>query len=243
MPDLDPIVSGNDAVATASQRQELWHARIRDGLHTAMAPVGLLKGRTHVHDAVVDLDIATFLGHLLHGEVLPSLAEYYDDEQQDGLIEFADQVVEQFGDAASAHQLAEIATDSLIRWQANNLPVAIAAWERDDEAPATEFTLAAIAVLGAEAGFDLANGHIKQALPASEVTGLAQLRATFPGETASLEELTDWLSGFIVAADLFAAQPAADREQLTERLAAHTAQYAYDILHDGVKAALKATFG
>ena len=217
--------------------------KILNGLHTAMTQVGLLKGRNEVREAIEDMDIATYLGHLLHGEVLPSIAEYHEsDEAQDELIAFADKITERFGNPYLKHKLADISLNSISKWKARNLPVAVDAWARGADAPATVFALASMAVLIAGAGHDAeavkANGFEMKDDPEL----LEVIRGTFPGANASEAELTTWFRSLIKEAGFFAEDDEAQAQQLTERLAGEAAGFAHTILDEGVKTALKASF-
>jgi len=216
--------------------------KILNGLHTAMTQVGLLKGRQEVREAIEDLDISTYLGHLLHGEVLPSISEYHDDDQQDELIEFADKITERFGNPYLKHKLADISLNSISKWKARNLPVALDAWERGESAPATVFALAALAVLVAGAGFDAEAVQTTGFEMKDDAELLADIRGAFPGPDAGVAELTSWFTTIVQKAGFFAEAPAGEQAALTQRLAAEAAEFASLILQEGVKTALKANF-
>ena len=128
--------------------------QISDALMAALTPVALLRGRGTVGEAVADLDIATYLGHLLHGEVLPAFPEYDDDDGQgdDGaqpahetLLELADAATDELATTQAGQPLVPDAAAGLANWRERLLPVAVAAWERGDNAPGAIFALAAAA--------------------------------------------------------------------------------------------------
>ena len=188
--------------------------QITKSMHTAMAPVGVLKGHDELHQAAGDLDIATYAGHLLHGEVLPSFSEYDEsDESQDALIEKADQVTAGFGAEGQKLKGSLLGPDPIADWKTHNLPLVRAAWARGDEAPANVFALAAIAAA-------------RGGLPAN----------------ASEEQLTEWFSNLIKESGFFAQDDGAEAQKFCDKLAAEAAGYAYTIQDEGVKTALKANF-
>ncbi|MCL1800822.1 MAG: tagaturonate reductase [Promicromonosporaceae bacterium] len=217
--------------------------KILNGLHTAMTQVGLLRGRAEVRETVEDLDIATYLGHLLHGEVLPSIAEYHDADSQAELMEFADKITERFRNPFLKHKLSDIALNSISKWQARNLPVALSARERGEEAPATVFALAALAVLVSGAGFDAERVKKSGFEPKDDPELLEVIRGAFPGADATNEQLVDWFRAIIKQAGFFAAESNEQGIADSDWLASKAAPYAAMILQEGIKAALKAYFG
>lgn len=210
---------------------------LEPGLHYAMAPVGLLKGHRQVDQAASDLDIATFLGHLLHGEVLPSIADYHDEDLQDELVDYADQVTDKLSDSSLGKPLAP----SLANWKTYNLPVVVDAWHRGEEAPASVFALAALAAFASGTGFDTEKVPSGFAVNDDEAT-IESIRNAFPGAEATESQLADWFRAIIEVGGFFADDAPQQREELTGRLAAEAASYAQIILSEGVKTALKATF-
>jgi len=214
--------------------------KIRNGMQTALTPVGLLKGHSQVQQAASDLDIATFLGHLLHGEILPSIGDYHDDDKQDQLIELADKVTEQLSDPDANLDLVEMSADPLTDWKTNSLPNLLAAWQRDEEAPASVFALAAIAVLIANSGLDI--DRIGSFDRYDGTAQAAAIKSSFPGANATEAELTAWLRGIIEQGGFFDGADPAQREANIERLATAAAADAQIILTEGVKTALKANF-
>jgi tagaturonate reductase len=217
--------------------------KILNGMHTAMTQVGLLRGRQEVREAIADIDIASYLGHLLHGEVLPSIAEYHEDDTQDELVNFADKITERFTNPYLKHKLADISLNSISKWQARNLPVAVAAFERGEEAPATVFALAALVVLMAGQGFD-ANGVKDSGFESKDDPELLGfIKDTFPGAEASEPQLTQWFADFIDKAGFAAEYAGADSAQITAKIAGQAAAFAKEIMAEGVKVALKGNFG
>lgn len=217
MPDLD----------STSERAR---ARIDDGLRTAMAPVGILAGRGTVSEAVTNLNVASYLGHLLHGEVLPSFPSY-DDDGADALMELADAVTEGFTDPAHDQPLADLCRDAASRWRTCGLPVALDAWAAGREAPLTVLTFAALAVLYSGRGFDAA----RVAASGFEVRDDAALVAVVR-DGFDADDVEGWLRRTIDRAELF---PAAD-DALAGRLATEAAPHARMILDEGITVALKA---
>ena len=207
-------------------------------LSSALAPVALLKGYREVRDATKDLDVATFFGHLLHGEVLPGFSDYHDEDLQDDLLNYADQVTENYTDPSNDRLLG---APSLFDWGRFNLPVVLDAWQRGEAAPASVFALAALGVFISQAGYD--KDAVPRAFGPNDYRELLEkVRAAFPGAEATESQLVTWYRALIEASDYFANETPEKREELTERLAVEAAGYAQIILSEGVKTALKATF-
>ncbi|ACZ31670.1 Mannitol dehydrogenase domain protein [Xylanimonas cellulosilytica DSM 15894] len=213
--------------------------RILNGLHTAMAAVGLLAGRNEVSDAVANLTIASYLGHLLHGEVLPSIPEYSaSDDGAEALAEFADRITERFTNPSLHHRLADISLNSISKWQARNLPVALDAWGAGREAPLTVLAFAALAVLYSGRGFDAARVAESGFEVRDDAALVALVRDTFPAEGTD-DDVERWLRGVIDAAGFFSADDAADGYAPAARLAAEAAPLARTILEEGITVTLK----
>lgn len=218
--------------------------RIRDALLTAMAPAGILAGRATVAQAATNLTIASYLGHLLHGEVLPGFAEYDDDV--DELMAAADAVTEAFTDAFVDEPLAGLA--SVSRWAAHCLPVAVGAWQADREAPMTVLAFAALAALASGRGFDAERVAASGFVMPDDAALVETIRDAFDAE-----DVEGWLRAVIVGAGLFAPTAAGGPEvpdvagvpeaavpALAARLAADAAPHARLILDEGITVALKA---
>lgn len=219
--------------------------RIRDALLTAMAPAGILAGRATVAQAATNLTIASYLGHLLHGEVLPGFAEYDDDV--DELMAAADAVTEAFTDAFVDEPLAGLA--SVSRWAAHCLPVAVGAWQADREAPMTVLAFAALAALASGRGFDAERVAASGFVMPDDAALVETIRDAFDAE-----DVEGWLRAVIVGAGLFAPTAAgggrdvpggpgvseAAAPALAARLAADAAPHARLILDEGITVALKA---
>ena len=211
--------------------------RILNGLHTAMAPAGLLAGRETVRDAVENLNIASYLGHLLHGEVLPSIPEVDEDgDPTPELVDLADRITERFTNPYLQHRLADISLHSVSKWRARNLPVALDAWAAGREAPLTVFALAALAVLYSGRGFDAARVEASGFEVRDDAVLVTQLRATFDDA-----DLAGWLHGFVDAAGFVAGLP--DGDALAARLAAEAAPFARTLLDEGITVGLKTVAG
>lgn len=208
--------------------------RILNGLHTAMTPIGLLLGCESVREADAREDVAAYLRRLLETEILPSIPE-----DQTALREFAEQIVERFSNPFLHHRLADIALNSISKWQTRNLPVLLEAWSAGREAPATAFALAALLVLdaGQPAGGELGAGRAGAGLsapagfePKDDPALLAVIRDAFDPA-----DLTAWVHVVVVAAGyLEAGDPRVDR------LAQEVAGHAGHILTEGAEPALAA---
>lgn len=194
--------------------------RILNGMHTAMAQVGLLLGCESVREADARPDVSAYLKRLLEREVLPSI-----DGDRRELEQFAGTIVERFANPYLHHRLADIQLNSLSKWQARNLPVLLEAWEADRDAPATAFALAAALLLEAGQGGDQVSAGFD---PTDDPALLAFVRETFDPC-----DLTAWVRGVIIEAGLL---PAGDAR--VDRLAQEVGARARAIRADGAEAAL-----
>lgn len=116
--------------------------RVLNGLHTALAAVGLARGLRTVFEAAADPVVAPYLDLLLVREILPSLPGSPAENSA-----FAAATLERFANPALEHRLADIALNALSKWQARALPVVLDSWTAGRDAPCTTFGLAAILAL------------------------------------------------------------------------------------------------
>lgn len=112
--------------------------RVLNGAHTALTPVGLLLGHATVLEAFADPDTQAYVRRLVTDEVLPTI-----DEDPRALIRFADGILERFSNPYLEHRLADIALNSLSKWQTRNLPVVLDSWRAGRPALRTVLSLAA----------------------------------------------------------------------------------------------------
>ena len=97
----------------------LLKVRILNGAHTAMVPVGLLRGIETVRAAIEDPEVGAFIAALLRDEVVPTL----------GLPEadaYVDATLDRFRNPAIAHQLSAIALNSAVKFRVRCLPSLLA---------------------------------------------------------------------------------------------------------------------
>ena len=205
--------------------------RILNGLHTALAQFGLLVGCESVREAFARDDVTAYLTALLDTEVLPSIPDWDEGEEaRAALRAFAARIVERFANPYLHHRLADISLNSVAKWQARNLPVALDAWAAGREAPATVATFAALAVLYSGQGPDAAAVAATGFEPRDDAAPLAAIRDRFDAERPQA-----WLRAVIDAAGFFTPE----QEPLAARLAAEAGAWAGLLLRDGAATTLK----
>lgn len=215
--------------------------RILNGLHTAMAAVGLLSGAETVGEAVAKPEIQTYLTMLLTEEILPSIeqnAQLMGDDTPETLEAFAAKIVERFGNPYLRHNLGDIALNSISKWQTRNLPVVLDLWANGQPADAEILAFAALCVLyaggGVGAGAIPSNFEVRD-----DAELVANMRAAFPdgnaGSTvANIGALTNWFGCIIKHAGFFTD----DQQDIADGLAHEAAGYANIILTEGIDAAI-----
>lgn len=220
----DPVVQQVLPLDRAGQPVQFMHdirpfrakkVKILNGLHTAMAAVGLQVGAESVREAFERPDVRAYLDTLLDDEVLPSIAE-----PREELRAFAAKIVERFGNPYLHHRLADIALNSVSKWGARNLPVLLSAFKDGREAPRTAFAAAALLTLyvrGPES-FE----------PHDDAAVVAAIRDAF--EPA---DVPAWVGASIAAAGWVT-----DCDGCRDRLADEVATHAARILEVGVEQAL-----
>ncbi|WP_181444946.1 tagaturonate reductase [Micromonospora endophytica] len=119
--------------------------RILNGSHTAMAAIGPLVNCHTVRDAVQHPMVGAYLRHLLHDEVLPSLASLPDGlGDATELRQYATAILDRFRNPALHHLLADIRLNALAKWRTRNLPVVLDAWSHGRRADLGVFALACL---------------------------------------------------------------------------------------------------
>lgn len=91
--------------------------RILNGAHTCMVPVGYLRGKRTVREAVEDGFTGEFIRKAIHDEILPTI-----DMAEDELKQFAHDVIERFQNPFIRHELKSIALNSISKFQVRVLP-------------------------------------------------------------------------------------------------------------------------
>ena len=91
--------------------------RILNGAHTAMVPVGYLRGLRSVRDAIDDSFTGDFIRTTLEEEIIPTL-----DLSKDELRQFASDVIERFQNPFIKHELISISLNSISKYQVRVLP-------------------------------------------------------------------------------------------------------------------------
>ncbi|MGP7961253.1 tagaturonate reductase [Sanguibacter sp. A247] len=179
--------------------------KILNGLHTAMAAVGLQLGCETVREAFERPDVRAYLDALLEDEILPSIAE-----PREELRTFAATIVERFGNPYLHHRLADIALNSVSKWGARNLPVLLSAFKDGRDAPRTGFAAAALLTLyvrGPE-GFE----------PRDDADVIAAVRDAFdPADVPAWVRTSVAAAGYVMDCD-------GCRDRLVDEVAAHAAR-------------------
>ncbi|EPZ45524.1 tagaturonate reductase [Alicyclobacillus acidoterrestris] len=107
--------------------------RILNGAHTAMAALGLLAGLSSVREVVIHPVFGPFIHGLLFGEVVPTLADHVDSEDQ--LEEFANAVMERFANPYIHHELTSLTLNGLSKIRVRLLPTLNDYYARYGRAP------------------------------------------------------------------------------------------------------------
>jgi fructuronate reductase len=81
--------------------------RMLNGAHSALAYLGLARGYTFVHEAIVDPVLRPLIEHLMRDEAAPSLTHTAGLD----LERYADALIARFANGALQHRLAQIAMD------------------------------------------------------------------------------------------------------------------------------------
>ena len=187
--------------------------RILNGCHTALAMAGLQLGFSTVDQAFADADVRAYLDALIETEVLPTIAG-----DRDELRTFAASILERFANRSLHHRLADIALNSVAKWQARNLPVVLDRWRDGAGAPLSEFGLAGLLALY--------SGRIPGLEPRDDAAVVGTIREAFEATST--------------AAAVTAALLALDVDDATrDRLAAEVTPLLADILAAGPRTALR----
>jgi tagaturonate reductase len=91
--------------------------RILNGAHTAMVPLGLLRGIETVKEAIDDAEVGPLIHKLIFEEILPVL-----DSPQKELEEFAADILDRFRNPFIRHELSAIALNSISKFNVRVLP-------------------------------------------------------------------------------------------------------------------------
>lgn len=95
--------------------------RILNGAHTAMVPVGYLRGLRTVREAIDDAFTGDFIRKLIQEEILPTL-----DLPRAELEKFAADTIERFQNPFIRHELKSIALNSVSKFEVRVLPSILA---------------------------------------------------------------------------------------------------------------------
>jgi tagaturonate reductase len=105
--------------------------RILNGAHTAMVPVGYLRGLRTVRDVIDDSSAGAFIRKAIQEEIMPTL-----DLPQQELQQFANDVIERFQNPYIRHELISISLNSISKYQVRVLPSVLEYIRRKGELPA-----------------------------------------------------------------------------------------------------------
>ena len=104
--------------------------RILNGAHTAMVPIGYLRGLRTVRDVIEDAYTGHFVRKTLEEEILPTL-----DLPPEELQQFVGDVMERFQNPFIRHELLSIALNSISKFQVRVLPSLLAYHQRKGKLP------------------------------------------------------------------------------------------------------------
>lgn len=104
--------------------------RILNGLHTMMAPLGLLRGLQHVRQVVEDPGLGPFLEHVVSNEIIPGLPL-----DTDEMRTYAKTVWDRFCNPFIDHRLSDIAMNSVSKFRVRVLPSLFTCLEQTGELP------------------------------------------------------------------------------------------------------------
>jgi tagaturonate reductase len=91
--------------------------RILNGAHTAMVPVGYLRGLRTVREVVDDAFAGNYIRKAIEEDIIPTL-----DLSREELQQFANDVIERFQNPFIRHELMSIALNSISKYQVRVLP-------------------------------------------------------------------------------------------------------------------------
>lgn len=114
--------------------------RILNGSHTAMVPIGYLRGLRTVREVVEDTFMGDFIRKTIHEEIIPTL-----DMPRAELEVFAQDTMERFQNPFIRHELKSIALNSVSKYQVRVLPTVLDYLQRTGKLP--ERLLYALAAL------------------------------------------------------------------------------------------------
>ena len=190
VPPGGPDFAGAGAIVTGDVAgYELAKLRILNGAHSALAYLGLLRGRETVADAMGDPWLADFVGGMIRDEVIPAISG----KAGFDLNAYAADVLARFRNPAIGHKLAQIAWDG-----SQKLPYRLLDTIADARASGRPFARLALAVA--------AWMRFVQRAGPDTVDPLASRFAGLPGED---EALLDSLLGI---GQIFPAALASDEE-------------------------------
>ncbi|HEY9488823.1 MAG TPA: tagaturonate reductase, partial [Chryseosolibacter sp.] len=104
--------------------------RILNGAHTAMVPVGYLRGLRTVQEVIEDPFTGDFIHEVIGEEILPTL-----DLPPEELRKFAADVMERFRNPFIRHELKSIALNSISKFQVRVLPTILEYIRQNNKLP------------------------------------------------------------------------------------------------------------
>ena len=106
--------------------------RILNGAHTLMAPMGILRGFTHVRAVLQDVALSSHIRAAIDSEIIPSLT--LDSEE---LRVYAETVWQRFGNPFIEHRLLDISMNGISKFRTRVLPTVFAYAQQHAELPAS----------------------------------------------------------------------------------------------------------
>ena len=108
--------------------------RLLNGSHTFACGLAILAGFDTVKAAMADPVFSTYVKQVMHREIIPALADIGVDEGE--AAEFADQVIDRFGNPYLQHQWQSISTNYTSKMRMRNLPTIARYVQRTQQVPA-----------------------------------------------------------------------------------------------------------
>jgi len=108
--------------------------RLLNGSHTFACGLAILAGFDTVKEAMADPVFSKYVKHVMHKEIIPTLVDIGIDKGE--ASEFADHVIDRFGNPYLHHQWQSISTNYTSKMRMRNLPTIARYVQRYNEVPA-----------------------------------------------------------------------------------------------------------
>ncbi|MFC7525843.1 tagaturonate reductase [Parapedobacter sp. GCM10030251] len=107
--------------------------RLLNGSHTFACGLAILAGFDTVKTAMADPVFSAYVKHVMHSEIIPALANVGIDEEE--ASEFANHVIDRFGNPYLQHQWQSISTNYTSKMRMRNLPTIARYMQRYGKVP------------------------------------------------------------------------------------------------------------